>query len=302
MNDEAILCYYKRTRAEDPSVSEAIVAIKTLIECIRHSRAETLSGLVAEVNSAMATLLRSDHDGLVTSIRSGCDLFLRFITLCRLDNPNFRQLLIDRGENFLHNASLSRSKIARVGHPFVQDGTNILTHSRSRVVLHLLKEAVKARKRFTVYVTESRPDCSGVLMHENLQAAGIPSILVLDAAVGYIMEKIDLVLVGAEGVMASGGIINKIGTYTTAVCARELHKPVYVVAESFKFTSTYPLNQKDVPEEFKYPASKLGGAAELNGEHSMVDYTPPAYITLLFTDLGILTPSAVSDKLIQLIT
>lgn len=32
----------------------------------------------------------------------------------------------------------------------------------------------------------------------------------------------------------------------------------------------------------------------------LVDYTPPAYISLLFTDLGILTPSAVSDELIKL--
>jgi translation initiation factor eIF-2B subunit alpha len=30
------------------------------------------------------------------------------------------------------------------------------------------------------------------------------------------------------------------------------------------------------------------------------DYTPPAYISLLVTDLGVLTPAAVSDELIQL--
>jgi translation initiation factor eIF-2B subunit alpha len=30
------------------------------------------------------------------------------------------------------------------------------------------------------------------------------------------------------------------------------------------------------------------------------DYTPPAYINLLVTDLGVLTPAAVSDELIQL--
>jgi translation initiation factor eIF-2B subunit alpha len=30
------------------------------------------------------------------------------------------------------------------------------------------------------------------------------------------------------------------------------------------------------------------------------DYTPPAYISLLVTDLGLLTPAAVSDELIQL--
>jgi len=31
-----------------------------------------------------------------------------------------------------------------------------------------------------------------------------------------------------------------------------------------------------------------------------VDYTSAEYITLLFTDLGVLTPSAVSDELIRL--
>ena len=34
--------------------------------------------------------------------------------------------------------------------------------------------------------------------------------------------------------------------------------------------------------------------------HPIIDYTPPCYITLLFTDLGVLTPSAVSDELIKL--
>ena len=37
-----------------------------------------------------------------------------------------------------------------------------------------------------------------------------------------------------------------------------------------------------------------------DGGHPLVDYTPPSYITLLFTDLGVLTPSAVSDELIKL--
>jgi translation initiation factor eIF-2B subunit alpha len=31
-----------------------------------------------------------------------------------------------------------------------------------------------------------------------------------------------------------------------------------------------------------------------------VDFTPSQFITLLFTDLGVLTPSAVSDELIRL--
>jgi translation initiation factor eIF-2B subunit alpha len=50
----------------------------------------------------------------------------------------------------------------------------------------------------------------------------------------------------------------------------------------------------------QYFASTLAKKEDLSKAHPMVDYTPPSYLTLLFTDLGILTPSAVSDELIQL--
>lgn len=69
------------------------------------------------------------------------------------------------------------------------------------------------------------------IMQKTLQEAGIPAYVILDAAVGwaathrllssisgklfavsisYIMERIDLVIFGAEGVVESGGIINKV--------------------------------------------------------------------------------------------
>jgi translation initiation factor 2B subunit (eIF-2B alpha/beta/delta family) len=35
-------------------------------------------------------------------------------------------------------------------------------------------------------------------------------------------------------------------------------------------------------------------------ENASCDFTPAEFITLLFTDLGVLTPSAVSDELIRL--
>lgn len=50
-------------------------------------------------------------------------------------------------------------------------------------------------------------------MVRDLATHDIEAELILDAAIGYIMEKIDLVLVGAEGVVASGGIINKVGVF-----------------------------------------------------------------------------------------
>ncbi|XP_064165024.1 translation initiation factor eIF2B subunit alpha-like [Anguilla rostrata] len=205
-----------------------------------------------------------------------------------------------RGELFLKKISLSRNKVAKLCYTFIKDGAKILTHSSSRVVLRVLEEAAAEKKRFTVYVTESQPDSAGKKMAEALRNLNVPVTVVLDAAVGYIMEKVDLVIVGAEGVVESGGVINKIGTYQMAVCSKAHNKPFYVVAESFKFVRLYPLNQQDVPDRFKYKADTLKTAENLNEEHPMIDYTPPSLITLLFTDLGVLTPSAVSDELIKL--
>ncbi len=50
----------------------------------------------------------------------------------------------------------------------------------------------------------------------------------------------------------------------------------------------------------QFHAAELKSKKDLNEVHPLIDYTPPVYITLLFTDLGVLTPSAISDELIKL--
>lgn len=88
-------------------------------------------------------------------------------------------------------------------------------------------------------------------MIADLERAGIDCTLILDSATGYVMESVDFVMVGAEAVVESGGIINRIGSFTMGLCAQEMKKPFYVLAESFKFTRLYPLNQRDLPDEYK---------------------------------------------------
>lgn len=91
----------------------------------------------------------------------------------------------------------------------------------------------------------------GEQMCKDLREAGIDCTLILDSAIGYVMESVDMVMVGAEGVVESGGIINRIGTFTMALCANKMNKPVYVLAESFKFSRLFPLNQRDLDDEYK---------------------------------------------------
>ncbi|KAK3514465.1 hypothetical protein QTP70_018705 [Hemibagrus guttatus] len=300
MDEGELVEYFRTQMSQDPDVASAVAAIRSLLEFLKRDQSETILGLRENLTKAIGRLQEADSS---VAVSSGGELFLRFISLTSLEHPDLSQcknVMVDRGELFLKKISLSRGKVAKLCHTFIKDGAKILTHSSSRVVLKVLESAVADKKRFTVYVTESQPDSSGHHMAEKLQRLNIPVTIVLDAAVGYIMEKVDLVIVGAEGVVESGGIINKIGTYQMAVCSKAHNKPFYVVAESFKFVRLYPLNQQDVPERFKYKADTLKTAEDFNQEHPIIDYTPPSLITLLFTDLGVLTPSAVSDELIKL--
>ncbi|KAL5477859.1 hypothetical protein EMCRGX_G024709 [Ephydatia muelleri] len=294
-----VVQHFNDTMKNDPQVigpSTAVVAIQSLLKLIKESKAETVAGLRDDINKATEALIKATPN--TVSVSSGCELFLRFITLTSLDSIGFQELqkrLIERGNLYLKQVEMSRGKIAAAGSQFIRDETTILIHSRSRVVLCLLREAASRGKRLKVFITASAIDGSGMDMQKMLDQDHVHSKVILDSAVGFIMEKVDVVIVGADGVSESGGIINKIGTYQIAVMAKALNKPFYVVAESFKFVRMFPLKQEDLPNQEKYTTINSGP-----DKHPSLDYTPPQYITLLFTDLGVLTPSAVSDELIKL--
>mmetsp|Transcript_6156 Transcript_6156/g.559 ORF Transcript_6156/g.559 Transcript_6156/m.559 type:complete len:86 (-) Transcript_6156:129-386(-) len=84
--------------------------------------------------------------------------------------------------------------------------------------------------------------CEGYKNMEILEKNNIPCKLIVDSALGYSLEEADMILVGSEAVVENGGIINRIGTYTVALCAKSLKKPFYVVCESYKFTREFPLS------------------------------------------------------------
>jgi len=48
--------------------------------------AGTLLGLRTELKAAIEKLTSSDQESQITAVKSGCELFLRFITLCKLED------------------------------------------------------------------------------------------------------------------------------------------------------------------------------------------------------------------------
>uniref|UniRef100_A0A0D6QZX2 Translation initiation factor eIF2B subunit alpha n=1 Tax=Araucaria cunninghamii TaxID=56994 RepID=A0A0D6QZX2_ARACU len=287
---------------KQPDLAEAVAAIMALAAVIRRSEASTMMELEIELKNASDTLKLWDETSI--SLSAGCDLFMRYVTrTAALEYEDFhtaKSRLIERGERFGEISLKARKTIAMLGQDFIVDGSKILVHGFSRVVLMLLKMASSNGKNFSVFCTEGRPDNTGIKMTKELVAVGVPVKLIIDCAVAYTMEKVDLVLFGADGVVESGGIINMMGTYQTALVAHSMNKPVYVAAESYKFARLYPLDQTDMspapcPIDFGVPVP-----SSVDVEMSARDYTPPQYLTLLFTDLGVLTPSAISDELIKL--
>ena len=240
------------------------------------------------------------------SLASGCELFMEIVKKASVDDTEFsrcKEDIVRRGEAFANMSLVARTRIAEIGHSFVQDGHTVLVHGESRVAAQLIIEAAKS-KQFTVILTEGRnhnnkSERKSTLINQLKDK--IPVKVIYDSAVAAVMDQVDLCIVGAEGVMENGGIINKIGTYQLAIVAKALNKPFYVAVESYKFARMYPLSQRDVADLFCSNHDVVNSAD--NGtdvEKLFIDFTPAEYINLLFTDLGVLTPAAVSDELIRL--
>ena len=76
----------------------------------------------------------------------------------------------------------------------------------------LIKEALSQSpgSRLKVIVTLSNVPENGERVVRELRRMGVETALIPDAAVGHVVDQVDMVLVGAEAVTLSGGIINQV--------------------------------------------------------------------------------------------
>ncbi|XP_021951609.1 translation initiation factor eIF-2B subunit alpha [Folsomia candida] len=276
-------------------VNPAIGAVSTLMSIIEGYSGTTINGLMEELREAVKIIEAKMLAGKSKlAVSSACAQFIRYTTLYlgtieSEDVSSVTKLMLQEGGKYLKRCESAINRISKLGVTFIFDGARVMVHSHSRVLLETL-HSVPENIYFTIYLVSSEEeDNKGKMLHDRVN---IEYVRISDAEVGTRMENVDLVFVGAEAVVKNGGIINKVGTLPMAICAREMKKPLYVFAESFKFSLVYPLNQNDIPNEYRVDQS--------NGIR--VDYTPPKYLTLLITDRGILTPVAVCDELIEMYT
>ena len=145
-----------------------------------------------------------------------------------------------------------------------------------------------------VYAAETRPRQQGArLTVFEFMEDNIDTTLITDGMIGTVFRegRVDCCVVGADRILRTGHVINKIGTYTMAITARYHNIPFYSVAP----VSTIDMvtNPEDVVIEERNPDE----IRVINGEPITVpdakvynpafDMTPPELIDAIITDRGI---------------
>ncbi|KAL7627450.1 translation initiation factor eIF-2B subunit alpha [Parahypoxylon ruwenzoriense] len=319
-----IVSHYQKLLADDPELTMPVAAIESLIEALGQSSAKTVFETMDLVKTQSAKLRAAVKNPI--ALTHGTELFQQYlVTSLKQPGPdgketssheNFevvRQHLMRNTRLFAQRAKEAREHIATVGRPYVRDNYTILTHGGSRVVGTLLSRAaesiaIDARRRFQViHVMNDARRTESNRVVAALRAKDIPVATIPESAVAYSMGKVNMILVGAEAVTANGGIISRMGTYQIALLAKARKKDFFVAAEQHKFGKTFPLDQFDFG--FKQNIIDFHANTTQEGDNKdneqpiadPVDYTPPGFITSFFTDIGVLTPTAVSKQIIDLL-
>ena len=195
--------------------------------------------------------------------------------------------------------------IGKNGSELFNESDTIMTHCNAGAfatvgygtALGVIRATKESGKNIKVIATETRPVQQGSrltafeLKYDNIDVSLIP-----DTAVGYTMANglVNGVVVGADRILRTGHVFNKIGTYQVATMAKNHDIPFYVAAP----LSTFDLESRpdDVIIEQR-KASEVTGIGDkrtapdgIDVINPAFDMTPPELISGIITENGIAKP------------
>ena len=195
-------------------------------------------------------------------------------------------------------------RIGEFGASILENGVSVLTHCNTGslatggygTALGVIRRAWQLGKLSKVYACEARPLLQGArLTAWELAQDGIPCTLIVDSAAGTLMfnRKIGAVIVGADRIAANGDVVNKIGTYTLAILAKENGVPFYVASptstidKNFKSGEIVPIEERAAQEVTTLAGVRTApeGVGVFNPGF---DVTPHEYVRAIFTEKGVM--------------
>ena len=232
------------------------------------------------------------------------------LSACLAENSCSDADLVDRltleAQAIFQEDVAGNRRMGLYGQALIPFGARILTHCNAGALatagygtaLGVVRAAVEAGKKVTVYADETRPLLQGArltaweLVHE-----GVETFLVTDGMAGHLMAKgmVDLVLLGADRIAANGDVANKIGTYSLAVLAAAHGLPFYVAAPvstldmALASGEGIPIEERAAEEVtlFRGQSTAPAGVRVFN---PAFDVTPARLVTAIITDRGVVYP------------
>ena len=185
-------------------------------------------------------------------------------------------------EKILKHFDESQKKINENVLKIIGKNKVIFTHCHSTNVSGALIYAKKKGKKFEVYNTETRPLFQGRKTAKELKKAGIKVTMFIDSALGVALKDAEIIFLGADALLKNG-IINNIGSGIIARIARDEKIPVYIVADSWKFTKNkIPIEQRNLNEVWdKAPKN-------IKIKNPAFEFVEKKYISGIVSELGVM--------------
>jgi methylthioribose-1-phosphate isomerase len=268
-----------------------------------HSRAGNREELISELKRAAETIRHTRPTAV--NLFWALDRILGRAKAISGTAADLAAFVVEEAKKIADEDVAANRLIGKHGAKLINEGDVILTHCNAGALatvdygtaLGVIRAAWEQGKRIKVVADETRPLLQGArLTTYELKRDGIPVTLITDGMAGYVMYKhmVNKVIVGADRIVKDA-VINKVGTYTVAVLAKEHRVPFYVAAPTSTFdltrTAADVIIEERKPEEVTHIGSQRIAAEGVNVLNPAFDITPLKYVTAIICENGILRKS-----------
>jgi methylthioribose-1-phosphate isomerase len=266
------------------------------------SKATTKDQLLADLEVARKILFETRPTAV--NLAWGLDQIMS-VAKTGNDPDQIRSQIIQTAKKMADDDVKINMTMGKHGSQLFDNNDTIMTHCNAGslatvaygTALGVIRATKESGKNIKVIATETRPVQQGSrLTAFELKHDGIDVSLIPDTAVGYTMANklVKKVVVGADRILRTGHVFNKIGTYQVALMAKQHGIPFYVAAP----LSTFDLksNPQDViieqrkASEVTQIGDKKTAPEGINVINPAFDMTPPEFISGIITEAGVATP------------
>lgn len=201
------------------------------------------------------------------------------------------------------------AKIGRIAGHLVEKiptGGTVMTYCFAETIIGMmLRECRNRGKEIRLVCPETRPYFQGSRLTAScIKDMGFDVTVISDGMAASAMQnkKIDLFTTAADAICCDGHVINKVGTFNTAIVADYFGVPYYVTGSpdpGHPTADTVEIEMRD-GKRVLYAMHERTAAEGVKGYYPAFDITPPELVTGVVTDMGIYPPTELNRYFVDL--